>query len=326
MILDRAKPVLAPATNKQFAVVTAPVADPLPVVPKPNLWLFPATAAILFWAFYPTLDWLVTRWTKDSSYSHGFLVPLVAGLMIYLKRDSIRTWFGKPQLFPALGVFAVVLAMRFIAGGLLFNQLDALALIFSVAATMLAIGGWTLLKNCWQGLVFLLFMIPLTYEMEQNVGGPLKQMATMGSTFLLQTLGYPAVAEGNTILIDEVRLGIVDACSGLKMLLGFAAIGAAAVLMLKRTWFEKFLVVLGIVPIALVTNILRITTTGVAYTFISDKHQQEAFHDGLGYAMLVVGVLFLLLELWILNRLIVQPKPTTPMSTVESTTLTVAPI
>jgi exosortase len=323
MILDRATSATSTVPTKQFAVVTAPAAAPLPVAPKPNLWLFPASAAILFWAFYPTLDWLVTRWTKDSSYSHGFLVPLVAGLMIYLKRDTIRTWFGKPQLFPALGVFAVVLAMRFIAGGLLFNQLDAIALVLSIAATVLAIGGWTLVKNCWQGLVFLLFMIPLTYEMEQNVGGPLKQMATLGSTFLLQTLGYPAVAEGNTILIDEMRLGIVDACSGLKMLLGFAAIGAAAVLMLKRTWFEKFLIVLGIVPIALVTNILRITTTGVAYTFITDKHQQEAFHDGLGYAMLVVGVLFLLLELWILNRLIVQPKPSTP--TVEMTTLTVAP-
>ena len=35
--------------------------------------------------------------------------------------------------------------------------------------------------------------------------------------------------DGNLILIDEVRLGVVDACSGLKMLVTFAAFSAGAV-------------------------------------------------------------------------------------------------
>jgi len=274
---------------------------------------------VLLWAFWPTVDWLVSKWSADSSYSHGFLVPIMAGVLVYMKRERITRWFGQPQWYAAMGLLAVVVGLRLYAGGTLQMQLDSICLILSITAGVLTLGGWRLLKNCWQGLVFLPMMIPLTHEMETNVGGPLKTFATIGSTFLLQTFGYPAVNEGNVILIDDVRLGIVDACSGLKMLLGFAAIGLAAVLLLPRTWFEKFLILLSIVPIAVITNILRITATGVAYTFITDKDAQKAFHDGLGYFMLIVGLGFLMLELWVLNRLIVPPGGS------SSTTPSIAP-
>ena len=98
-------------------------------------------------------------------------------------------------------------------------------------------------------------MIPLPYELERNVGQPLKTAATVCSTFLLQTLGQPAIRDGNLILIDEVRLGVVDACSGLKMMVTFAAFSVGAVLLMQRTRFEKLMVLLGIVPIAIATNV-----------------------------------------------------------------------
>ena len=285
-----------------------------PTTPRPPLWQFGLAAAVLAWAFFPTLDWLVEKWTTDPSYSHGFLVPFVAAYMVYRKRGSVTEWFGAPRPLAAAGVFAAVFALRGLAGGLLFNQLDALAFLLSLAAAVLAVGGWRLVRNLAPGLAFLVFFVPLPYELEQNVGGPLKVIATASSTFLLQTLGFPAVATGNIIRIDDVELGVVDACNGLKMLLTFAAIGGGAVLLLNRTWFEKFLIVLGVVPIALVANVLRITATGVIFALgVRDKHTQEAVHDGLGYAMPVIGIGLFYLELWVLNRLVVKPD-TTPLS------------
>jgi exosortase len=298
-----------PPKPPAIAVVQSPPAPtPTRSAGRPPVWAFVLVGAVVAWAFFPTLDWLVEKWYSDPSYSHGFLVPFIAAYIVYRRRDRVRQWFGTPQLLPAAGLLAAVLLLRGVAGGLLFNQLDALALLVTVATATLAIGGWTLLRNLAPGLAFLIFLVPLPYELEQNVGGPLKVIATRASTFLLQTLGYPAVASGNVIRIREVELGVVDACNGLKMLVTFAAFGGGAVLLLNRSWFEKLLIVLGVVPIALLTNVLRITATGVVFTFAHDKPTQNFVHDAAGLMMMPVGIGFLALQLWVLNRLVVKPE------------------
>ncbi len=276
-----------------------------------TLGLLVATAVFLGWAFFPTFDWMVEKWLNDPQYSHGFLVPLVSGYLLYRKWDARAEWLGKP--WPIVGgiVLAFSLGLRFVAGGLLFHQLDALAFLISLASLAMLAGGGKLLKVTAPAIGFLIFMVPLPYELERNVGGPLKIVATEASTFLLQTLGYPAVPDGNIIRMDEVELGVVDACSGLKMLMTFAAFAAGAVLMLDRTWFEKLMVVLGILPIAVITNVLRITATGVAYTMTTDKGTREWFHDIDGWLMMPVGLGFLAFQLWALGRLVVKANDPT---------------
>jgi exosortase len=308
-------PAPVPARAEPVVQLTT-LASPAPPAPagqtgkRPPLWLFGVAALVKGWAFLPTLDWLVGKWANDPSYSHGFLVPFAAAFIVYRRRPADGVWFSAPQPLAAGGVFLAALALRGLAGGLLLNQLDAIALLLSVAAAVVGVGGWRLAKNCWTGLVFLVFLVPLTYEMEQNLGGPLKVIATVSSTYLLQTIGLPAVNTGNLIHIDDMPpLGVEDACNGLKMLLTFAAIGAGAVFLVRRTWFEKFAIGLSVVPIAVLSNVLRITATGLIYFFwVRDKDTQHAVHDGLGYAMAVVGIAFLLLELWVLDRLIVKPQ------------------
>lgn len=334
MLLDPPKPHPAPASPRApqpapagFAAPSAAIrgfghappatvvlleSAPVPQPPqdrsaRPPLWAIAAVAAATAWAFYPTLDWLVGKWYSDPSYSHGFLVPFIAAVIVYRKRADIRQWFGAPRPLTAAGVLAGAFLLRGLAGGLLFNQLDALALLLTVAAGVVALGGWTLARNLAPGLAFLVFMVPLPYELEQNVGGPLKTVATRASTFLLQTLGYPAVATGNVIRIDDVELGVVDACNGLKMLVTFAAFGGGAVLVLRRTWFEKLLIVLGVLPIALLTNVLRITATGMVFTVAHDKGTQNFVHDAAGLLMMPAGLGLLALQLWVLGRLVVRP-------------------
>ena len=191
------------------------------------------------------------------------------------------------------------------AGALLFQQLDAASLLLALVGIVLAVGGVPLLKRTGAALAFLCFMIPLPYELERNVGGPLKTAATASSTYLLQALGLPAIRDGNIILIDEVRLGVVDACSGLKMMVTFAAFSVGAVLLMRRSLFERFMVLLGIVPVAVLTNVLRITATGVSFNFVTGAGTRDFLHDAYGYAMMPVGMGLLAAELWVLKRLVV---------------------
>ena len=51
---------------------------------------------------------------------------------------------------------------------------------------------------------------------------PLKTAATVSSTYLLQTLGLPAIRDGNLILIDEVGFAPLDD-TGAQLLFRFIA-------------------------------------------------------------------------------------------------------
>ena len=243
------------------------------------------------------------KWINDPQYSHGLLVPFFSAFLLW------RAWQNeavalKPMPIVGCGLLVAILGLRAAAGVLLFHQLDAISLLLALVAVSLAVGGLPLLKRTGPAIAFLIFMVPLPYELERNVGAPLKTAATVSSTFLLQTLGLPAIRDGNLILIDEVRLGVVDACSGLKMMVTFAAFSVGAVLLIHRSRFEKLMVLLGIIPIAVLTNVLRITATGVSVVGVSDKGTQEFLHDLYGYMMMLFGLALLALELWVLKRLV----------------------
>ena len=290
-------------SNAEAAPRPAPVASQFPV------WPLAALGALLVWAYLPMLSVFADKWLNDPQYSHGLLVPVFS---IYLIRRAWRDGAFAPRPLPVVGctLLVVVLGLRLVAGSLLFHQLDALTLLLALVAVSVAVGGWGLLKRTGPGIAFLVFMIPLPYELERNVGGPLKSAATASSTFMLQTLGQPAIQDGNLILIDEVRLGVVDACSGLKMLMTFAAFSVGAVLLMKRSRFEKFMVVLGIVPIAIAANVMRITATGLCYVWFTDPKLLEFLHDLNGWLMMPVGLALLGVEVWVLHRLVLPPGAT----------------
>ena len=291
---------LAPAAiANPVEIVTA--APPVPA-PKFAMWQLVALVGLLSWAYLPMLRVFFDKWVNDPQYSHGFLVPFFSAYLLWKSEPAIGR--SRPWLGGALLVLALV--MRAAAGSLLFHQLDAASLLLAMGAIVLVAGGFPLLKRAAPAIGFLVFMVPLPYELERNVGQPLKNAATVSSTYLLQTLGQPAIRDGNLILIDEVRLGVVDACSGLKMMVTFAAFSVGGALLMRRSRFEKLMVLLGIVPIAIAANVLRITATGLAYVWLTDKNVLEFCHDLFGWLMMPVGLALLGLEVWVLKRLVVS--------------------
>lgn len=288
-----------------FAPPDSPAVPTASAVARPAVWQIAALVGLLGWAYLPMLRVFADKWLNDPQYSHGLLVPFFSAYLIR------RAWGGEAlalKPLPILGgaLLALTLVLRAAGGALLFYQFDAAALLVSLAAVSLMFGGLPLLKRTWPAIAFLIFMVPLPYELERNVGSPLKTAATVASTFLLQTIGLPAIRDGNLILIDEVRLGVVDACSGLKMMVTFAAFSFGAVLLMQRSRFEKLMVLLGIVPVAILSNVLRIAATGVSFTFITDSHTREHLHDWYGYAMMPVGLALLWAEVWVLRKLVVD--------------------
>jgi exosortase len=143
-------------------------------------------------------------------------------------------------------------------------------------------------------------MIPLPYFVEVALAHPLRRLATAMSTYALQTVGYPAIAEGNVILIDDLKLGVAEACSGLGMLSTFLALATALALSTRAPLVDRIVLLVSAVPIALIANVARISATGIA----------PALHDFLGWLMMPFALLLLWLELRFLGTLFTPDKQT----------------
>src|SRR5262249_54091757 len=176
--------------------------------------------------FLPTLSGLYSKWVNDPQYSHGLLVAPFAIGLLWSKRDRFPRDV-RPAPLLGLVMLVVAVAGRVLGGVIYFAWLEAFSLLPFVAALLLIFGGFRVLRWALPAIAFLLFMIPMPYALEIQLGAPLQTVATIASTYVLQTLGQPALAEGNTILIKDFKLGIVEACSGLRMLVTFITFSTA---------------------------------------------------------------------------------------------------
>jgi len=146
-------------------------------------------------------------------------------------------------------------------------------------------------------------------------------VATAASTYTLQTIGVPAVAEGNVILLTHTRLGVVEACSGLTMMVTFFALAAGVAMLIRRHWVVKAVIVLSAVPIAVAANVARITLTGVLAEASQDDLSRVVFHDLAGWLMMPFGLALLLAELYAMDR-VVRPAGVRPPAAARAVPLT----
>ena len=214
----------------------------------------------------------------------------------------------------------VAIALR-LAGAMLFLPwLDAISLLPALAALAVLLGGWAALRWSWPAIAFLAFMPPLPYRLQLALGGPLQRIATQASTYLLQTVGVPATSEGNVIILNTTRLGVVEACSGLSMLVTFFALATAVALVARRPWPDKLLIIASAVPIAVASNVARITVTALLFEAAQDRAAQLVFHDLAGWLMMPVALAMLGAELAVLDRLLVArpPADAQPLSPFDS--------
>lgn len=276
-----------------------------------------AAFIILLWAYFTTLGDIAWRWTNDPQYSHGFLVPVFAAALLWLRWKRLDLHQLKPSVM-GLGLICLATSVRLAGSYFHFAWLDQMSLVACIAGLVWLAGGKTAWRWAWPALAFLCFMIPLPHAYAVALSGPMQTFATEASTFALQVLGRPALAEGNVILLNDMKLGIIEACSGLRMLVVFFALSTAVALLIQKPLWERLLIAFSALPIALASNVLRITTTGVLCESFGQE-QGIDFHDMMGLAMMPIGLAFLGIEIWLLNQLLVPAQRTPVMAASEVT-------
>jgi exosortase len=273
-------------------------------------------------AYAPNLADLAAKWAEDPNYSHGYLVIPIALAILWQRRDELP----RARLAPHWLGWAALLAV--LAGrAWLFERneqwVEAATIPLAAAALVLAFGGWALLRWALPALAFLWLMLPLPPRINIILAAPLQSLATQGSTSLLQAMGLPVLSEGNVILIGVERLEVEKACNGLSMIMAFVTLIAATVILVRsRPAWERALLLLSTVPIALASNILRIAITAWAYYQFGPRAVlfpkwsplcpgwtvEHFVHDTAGLAMIPIALAMIFLELKLLSWLVVEER------------------
>jgi len=270
----------------------------------------------LAWSYYPTFVNLVQTWIRDPQASHGFVIPVVALMLLWVWRQSMPSQVGPIPVAEAWWGVAFLLAgawIRLVGAYYYLPALDGYSLLPSLAGFCLLGWGWPTLRWTWLAIAYLIFMLPLPFQVETALSGPLQKVATLTSTYALQTLGFPAVSEGNMIVMGEARIGVVEACNGLGMLMAFFATSSAMALVIQRPLIDRLLLFFSAIPIGVLVNVLRITATGVAHQTLSPDLADKFFHDVAGWLMMPLALLALWLELLVLDRLLVARQRAGPV-------------
>jgi exosortase len=266
----------------------------------------------LLWSYWPTFTSLVEVWQKSDEYSSGLLVPFLAAYVVWSRRQDLGSVPVRPALFWGIGLFLLVQAMRAAGLYLMFQSAERLSLILSVAALVLLLMGWTYLRKLATTLLFLSLMLPWPNRVQTAVALPLQRWATTSAVFCLELVGYEIVRDGNVIHIGDDSVAVAEACNGLRMITAFFVISGLVVLLARRTWWEKLVVLFSSLPIALLCNTLRLAITTVFFTVLEGEIWEQRFHDWGGYAMMPLALAMVVGELWLLARLTTSPTEAEP--------------
>jgi exosortase len=263
-------------------------------------------AGLLLWLYGHLMISMVQNWMTDENYSHGFLVPIVTGGLIWAQRRRLPELATGPNW---AGLAVMILGLLILLVGQAGHEffLSRVSLIPVLWGLVLLAWGWQVARSLAFAFAYLVFMIPLPYVLYDSVAFPLRLVAASIAGWMIRLWGTPVLVEGNTLQLPNTALNVVDACSGIRSLISLAAVGVIlAYLFLPNRWL-KILLVAMVPPVAVLTNALRVAVAGL----LAESHGQwvleGAMHDLTGWLVFMAGFLILCCIAFLM-RIIWKPR------------------
>lgn len=284
-------------------------ADPKAVAVRhsvlPALLLFAGSFALVYWQVVARL---VHDWMNDGNYSHGFLIVPLALYFAWERRARLRTLQRRPSAF---GLVVVLGSLIVLLAGLMAAELflTRVSIIGVVAGTILFLYGWPTLGVLALPVLFLLLMIPIPAILLNQVTFPLQLLASQVGEQSLRALDVPVLREGNVIVLANVSLEVAEACSGIRSLISLLTLGIVYGYFVDPRFSVRFIVALSTIPIAIVSNGLRVAGTGIAAHYWGAKVAEGFFHTFSGWLVFVVAFCMLFVVTRLIIRLVPRSSP-----------------
>ena len=287
----------------------------VPAIKKP--WQGIAIGFAIAFAYATVLAKLGRDWWNDENYSHGLLIPLIIGYILWIQRDKLARmpvnssvlWGGAAILFALFALWAGV------AGAELYTQ--RLSLILLLAGITVYFWGFKLLQMLLVPLALLFLAMPIPTIVFNKIAFPLQLFASRCAVWSMSMLGIPVLRQGNIIELkplnsfDTKKLEVVEACSGIRSLMTLLTLAVVFAYFthtpddsdgkpgtrfgwLRSYWFWRAVIIVGsAVPIAILTNAFRVSGTGVLAHYYGTEVADGFFHSFSGWAIYIVAFVLL---------------------------------
>jgi len=303
----------------------------------PHVWVKILLPTVLLGILFRTeIGEMVHLWLTDPSWSHGFLIPLFSLYFVNQKRHEILGLeYARDPLLELLagrrpqkllrnqtradyfGLLVLLLILAFYVFNVVspsgYAYLRPISLIAAAGAVVLFLGGWRLLRHTWLPIAFFVFAVPLPRRYYVGLTMPMRELSASVATALLNLVpGLKATAGG--VVIDvvyqgqrlEPALDVAEACSGMRLLMAFLALGVAMAFLHERPLWQRVILLASTGPIAIFCNIVRVTVTGFLYVLVGQEYAQGVYHDLLGLAMLPLAFSLYGLLAWFMSSLFIE--------------------
>jgi exosortase len=251
-------------------------------------------AGLVFWLYASIIFRLLEQWWADPDFSHGFLVPIFSIFVIWRDRFYLRSLRPKPSWFgfPLLAFSLLILGIGVLGAELFFSRVSLLLLLAGLVILFL---GWNYFRRLLFPWLFLFLMIPIPELIFNQVTMPLQTLVSKIAASALPLCGVPVLREGNIINLPVLSLEVAEACSGVRSLVSLIALAIIfGYLAGGRNW-TRIVMAFTAVPIAIITNSLRIIVTGLLVQYWDPHRAEGFFHIFSGWLLFLAAIGILLL-------------------------------
>jgi exosortase len=250
-------------------------------------------ALLLLAGLYSTIvPGMVMQWYQDDNYSHGFLVPVIAGYFLFQRWDHLKATRVTPSNL-GLAVILFALAQLTVAWlGMEYFTLRS-SLVVLIAGMVIWFFGTEVFKSARLPILYLFFMVPLPYIVYDALAFPLKLFVTKASVWSMKMIGITVLREGNIIMFPSTTLEVADACSGIRSLVSLLALAVAYAFFINISPLKRWIIIFSAIPIAIFTNAMRVIGTGILAQHWGAKAAEGFFHEFAGLAVFALAMVML---------------------------------
>src|SRR5579859_994267 len=250
--------------------------------------------ALVVYLYWRTVGALVGQWWSDSDSSHGFIVVIFSGYLLWRTRQKLRETEIEPS---NLGLFAIAAAMGCLILGTFGAELflARFSFVLLLGGLVIYFGGWKLFRAVLAPWAVLFLLIPFPVIVLNEVGLPLQFLASRLTGDTLDLLRVPALREGNVITLPSISLNVVEACSGIRSLMALITLAIFYGLLMERKIWVRCALVLTAIPLAVGINALRIVGSGLLGQNFGKEYAEGFFHEFSGLVVFAATLLTLFL-------------------------------
>lgn len=238
---------------------------------------------------------------QQEEYSHGYLVPLIALLLLFNKMNDEQitpqsSWLG-------LSLVATCVITQFIFQLAGVKGLQPQIFLLSLIGLFILFYGLKASRAVTGPLLIVLFAAPLPKLFYYTMSFKMQMMSTTIGTMILRLFGISVFQDGNIIDLGSYQLQVVEACNGLRYLFPLMCLGFMLAYMYKASPLKRAILFVSTVPITIVMNSLRIAMIGLTVDLWGTQMAEGFLHDFEGWIVFMGCAVILLLEIGIMNRI-----------------------